>query len=151
MKLAGHALTLLKETTVSIQRSMVLVVGIVAAGLVSGCNTAPVAGQPDEAQVYPNITLSQSSLQGKLGFNTPSITRTANNMMQVAQPIRARANEALFIEYRFVFLDAQKRPLQPLQSWTSKRLEPRQPDFITGSSTSTDAIDYSIQLRWGKP
>lgn len=135
----------------SIHRNMVLVLGVVVAALVSGCSTSPVSGLPDEQQVYPNITLSESSLRGKLGLNAPTVTRTANNMMQVTQPIRARANEALLIEYRFVFLDAQNRPLQPLQSWTSKRLEPRQPDYIAASSTSTDAIDYNIQIRWSKP
>ncbi len=115
-----------------------------------GC-TQPLGGRPDEAQVYPKITLSQTSLQNALGFNTPTVSRGAVDQMKVTQPIRAKSDDALFIEYKVIWYDASRTPVRPHMSWTAKRLEPRQPDFITVLATSSKAVDYNIQIRWGKP
>ncbi len=121
-----------------------------AVGLLVGC-TQPIAGQPDEVQVYPKITLSEEPLKMVLGFKAPIVTRTASDLMQVTQPIRARSDEPLHLEYRFVWLDALDQPIRPPMSWKHKRLEPRQPEFIQANATSPDAVDYNIQVRWAKP
>lgn len=131
---------------------IVMATAVLSAAMLAGCqNTSPVAGAPDEAQVYPKVTLSQASLQAALGFNTPTVTRSANDLMVVSYPVRARAEEALFIEYKFVWFDVNHRPIRPYMTWKAKRLEPRQPDYLEGSATSADAVDYNIQVRWGKP
>ena len=119
----------------------------------AGCHsdTSPIGAQSDPFTTYPNITLSQPSLTDAVKFQSPVLSRTTNNNMQVIVPVRAASNETLHLEYRAIWFDATHRPLSPEMSWTPLRLEPRQPQQITVSSSSSDAVDYNLQVRWGKP
>lgn len=124
-----------------------------AACFVAGCrsDTSPIGAQSDPHTTYPNITLSQPSLTEAVKFQTPVLSRTANNNMQVTVPVRAASNETLHVEYRVIWFDAGHRALSPEMSWTPLRLEPRQPQQLTVASSSADAVDYNLQMRWGKP
>lgn len=127
---------------------------MVAAGLsvAVGCaDTGVVGGKYDEARAYPSITLSQPSLQDALGFQEATVTRTANNLLKVTQPVRAQSNDQLSIEYRAVWFDQSGQPIPPESSWKSVRLEPRQPAYITVMSSSPDAVRYNLQFRWARP
>lgn len=119
----------------------------------SGCrsDTAPIPASNDEALSYPQITLSQRSLQGALGFQKPVVTQTGDNLMQVTVPVRARSNQELHVEYKVVWLDASGRPVPPDLSWRPLRLEPRQPHNIIVNATSPKATDYNMQFRWSRP
>jgi uncharacterized protein YcfL len=116
-----------------------------------GCeSTGPIAAEPDVTSDYPNVSIANASLQDAVKLNDPTVTRTEQGLLQVIQPIRAAANEQLFIEYKFVFFDEQGRVLRPEMSWRYKRLEQRVPDTITATSTSPDADDYRMLLRWSR-
>jgi uncharacterized protein YcfL len=121
--------------------------------LSGGCHsdTSPIGAQSDPYTTYPNITLSQPSLTEAVKFQSPVLSRTANNNMQVTVPVRGASNETLHLEYRVIWFDAVHRPLSPEMSWTPIRLEPRQPQQLTAASSSSDAVDYNLQVRWGKP
>ncbi|MEX2673710.1 MAG: DUF1425 domain-containing protein [Phycisphaeraceae bacterium] len=117
-----------------------------------GCqSTAIVPGQYDDAAVYPNVTLSQDSLQKALGFQEPALSRTENDLMRVTVPVRARSNEMLNIEYRVIWLDRDGAPVRPEMIWTPLRLEPRQPQYVSAAASSPAATNYNIQFRWGRP
>jgi uncharacterized protein YcfL len=120
---------------------------------IGGCkaDTSPIGGQYDEVSRYPNITLSQGTLQEALGFQEPIVSRTADNFMHVSLPVRARSNEELLIEYRVIWLDASLQPLRPETAWVPLRLEPRQPYNITVQSTTPLATNYNLQFRWSRP
>lgn len=118
--------------------------------LAVGC-TGVIEGEPDAVNPYPKITLNDPQLQDGLAFNPATVTRTETGMLAVSQPIRATANEPLMIEYRFVWLDSLGAPIRPQTGWVFKRLEPRLPDTIAANSTSADAVDYQIHLRWARP
>lgn len=121
--------------------------------VIGGCkaDTSPIGAKYDEVGRYPNITLSQPSLQEALGFQEPIVTRTPENLMRVSVPVRARSDEELHVEYKPVWLDANLQPISPEMSWTPLRLEPRQPATITVQSTSPAAVNYNLQFRWSRP
>jgi uncharacterized protein YcfL len=140
----------MKETTVT-RSNRCLMLAICAAAL-AGCHAdkPPIGGINDKPGPFPNITLNQQSLQDALRFQTPIVSRTANNNMHVALPLRADSDDTLHIEYRAVWYDAAGREIPPAMSWAPMRLDPRQAAQISVVSTSDAAVDYNIQLRWGK-
>jgi len=123
---------------------------LIPAMLAVGC-TGVIEGEPDTVNPYPKIMLNDPQLRDGLAFNPATVTRTETGMLAVSQPIRATANEPLMIEYRFVWLDTLGAPIRPQAGWVFKRLEPRLPDTIAANSTSADAVDYQIHLRWARP
>jgi uncharacterized protein YcfL len=129
-----------------------LTVGLMLIGLIAaaGC-TGVLGGQADTTNPYPKVTVTAKELYDGLAFNPATMTRTQTGMLAVSQPIRARANEPLMIEYRFVWLDAAGVPLSPQPGWVYKRLEPRIPETLSANSSSKDAVDYQIHVRWARP
>lgn len=123
---------------------------VVALSAATGC-TGVLGGKADTTNPYPKITVTAKELYDGLAFNPATVTRTATGMLAVSQPIRARANEPLMIEYRFVWLDAAGAPLSPPTGWVYKRLEPRIPETLSANSSSKDAVDYQIHVRWARP
>lgn len=128
------------------------IAALASAGLAGGCqSTAPIGGQYDEARSYPNVTLSQPSLQKALGFQEPTVSTIENGLKHVTLPVRARSNETLHVQYRVLWFDKKGRPIEPKMSWRYTRLEPRQPETLTAGATSAEAADYDFQLRWARP
>lgn len=117
----------------------------------AGCGTGPIAGQPDETDTYARASLSDPDLQDAVRMNDATVTRTEQDLLHVVQPVRAAANEELFIEYRFVFFDAEGNVLKPEMGWRYKRLEQRVPDVISATSVSAEADDYRLLVRWARP
>jgi uncharacterized protein YcfL len=118
----------------------------------AGCaDTGVIGAKTDEAATYPNLTLSQPSLSQAVRFHPPQVSRTAAGNLLVVVPLRAASNETLHLEYRAVWFDAQHRPIPPEMTWAPLRLEPRQPQQLSVNSSSSDAVDYNLQFRWGKP
>jgi len=132
-------------------------VALLGAALLSaapGCerqNTAPIGGARDYVEQYPGVSLSDPSLIDALKFQDPIITRNANDLIEVAQPIRADTDEELHIEYKVVWFDDAGVPIEPQTSWTPKRLEPRQLDYIKVAAMSEEATGHNIQIRWSRP
>ena len=125
---------------------------LIAFGL-TGCytDTAPIGADVDDAIDYPQITLSQRSLEAALAFQKPVVTRIDGDLLRVTVPVRARSNETLHVEYKVVWLDVSGNPVPPDLIWTPLRLEPRQPHNVVVNSTSPQATDFNMQFRWSKP
>ena len=121
--------------------------------LLGGCyqNTAVVPGRYDSARSYPNVTLAQDTLQEALGFQEPEVTRTRNDLMRVTVPVRARSDETLYVEYRVIWLDEEGQPIGPEMTWAPLRLSPRVPEYVSATSSSERAENYSFQFRWSRP
>ena len=123
---------------------------LLAGAVLAGCryDTRPISGGPDEVVNYPDISLSEDTLQHALGFQQPIVSRTSGNLLQVTLPVRGKSNEQLQVEYKVIWFDASGQPLRPDVGWVPLRLEPRQPTSITVNSTSSDAVRFNIQWRW---
>lgn len=133
-------------------KGKLLAAALAAMWIVTGCaSTDVVAGRYDTADHYPNVTLSERSLQDALGFQEPVISQTPSGLMRVTIPLRARSNDELHLEYRFVWLDDEGAPVQPEMNWRPLRLEPRQPQYVSASASSAAAENYNFQVRWGRP
>lgn len=124
---------------------------VLAAALCVGCqsDTEPIAGSPDDANIYPRVTLTSRSLQEALGVGAPVQSETAVGNLQVKLPVRARTADPSHIEYRIVWFDKTGQIVRPAMTWTPKRLEPKVPDQLTFAASSVEAVDYNIQIRWG--
>jgi uncharacterized protein YcfL len=114
-----------------------------------GC-TAPIAAKNDEVKAYPEITLSQRSLERQLGFQPPTVARVSNNLLQVTVPVRAKTDHEMNVEYKVVWFDIIGQVIKPETGWVPLRLEPRQPQTVTVQSTSEDAVRYNLQFRVGR-
>jgi uncharacterized protein YcfL len=128
------------------------VIGILQIALVTvlaGCkaDTGPIGPISDEALTYPQLTLSDRSLQKKVGFQKPVVSQTGDGLLHVTVPLRARTDEPVLLEYKPVWLDKSGRPVPPELSWRHMRLEPRQPANIVVNATSKEATDFNIQFR----
>ncbi|MDH3584511.1 MAG: DUF1425 domain-containing protein [Phycisphaerae bacterium] len=137
------------------RRSAVLTLLLLAAFVPAACRkpipTDPVGAAYDDVRAYPNITLSEPSLQPALGFQEPVVTRTPGGLLQVHVPVRARSGEELYLEHKVVWLDDRGVPVPPASSWVPLRLEPRQPTHVRAAATSDAAVNYNLQFRWGRP
>jgi len=131
-------------------RRMILTALTLGLLVATGC-TGVLEGEPDYVNPYPKITVTDEQLNSGLAFNPATVTRTATGMLAVSQPIRAKANHPLTIEYRFAWLDADGAPIEPQPGWVYKRLEQRVPETISANSTSADAVDFQIHIRWARP
>lgn len=131
-------------------KSIIAALGISLA-LLAGCKSAPIAGEPDSVSEYPKVTLSSKSLAKAIALNPATVTRSATDNLEVSQPIRSLADGGIDIQYKLVWLDEMGRPISPEMTWRYKRLEPRIPDFVSASSSSDEAIDYRLHLRWSRP
>jgi len=117
-----------------------------------GCqsDTEPIPGSPDDTDLYPRVTMTDRDVQEGVGVNEPIESRTDLGNLMVTLPIRARTSDDAHIDYRIIWLDAQGRSIRPEMSWRYKRLEPKQPERLTFTASSPEAVDYNIQIRYGR-
>ena len=133
-------------------RSSAMAALVVAA--IAGCQkpyTGPYEAQYDEYQPYPTVTLSQASLREAIRITEPRVERLSDGLLLVTLPLRSASDEPIHVEWRIEFLDKRGVPIEPRMNWRPLRLEPRQPESISAGSTSGDAENYNVQLRWGLP
>lgn len=123
-----------------------------AAALCVGCqaDTEPIAGSPDDTDLYPRVTLTSRSLQEAIGVGAPVESQTAVGNLRVLLPVRARTSDQAHVEYRIIWFDRAGQIVRPGMTWTPKRFEPKQPDQLTFAASSAEAVDYNIQIRWGR-
>jgi uncharacterized protein YcfL len=129
-----------------------LAVVIGGAALLVGCQASgPIAGRQDQAPAEPNVTFASKSLAKATELKAARVARTEGGLLSVTQPIRAETDDALEIEYRFVWRDAQGRVVPPQMTWRHKRLESYVLEFLEGNAVSDNAVDWLLELRWAKP
>lgn len=122
---------------------------LVLASVLVGCG-GPITPKPDTTNEYPRVALNDADLRNALRMNEARVNRTDQDLLQVVQPIRVTRDRPLLIEYRFVFFDAAGNVLRPKMSWRYKRLEKKVPDVLSATSTSAQADDYRLLVRWAR-
>lgn len=96
------------------------------------------------------IMVAQDDLRASLAGSAPILTRDAQSgILYVTVPIRNTTNKQLFVDYRFRFLDANGQETFKT-GWMNKVLAPNVPDRITANSTSPQAVDFRMDLRWAR-
>jgi len=133
-------------------RSAWLAVAFAFAALGGGCQTSgPIGGTLDETARDPHVTFASKSLAKAVELKSPVVGRTEGGLLQVTQPLRAETDDALDIEYRFLWLDASGRPTGPEMTWRTDRLESYVLEMVSGNAVSREASDWMLEVRWAKP
>jgi len=126
------------------------VVTVLLMGVLVGCGGGPITPKPDNTSEYPRVALNDAALRDAVRMNEARVNRTEQDLLHVVQPVRVAADREMLIEYRFVFFDAAGRVLRPEMSWRYKRLEKKVPDVLSATSTSPEADDYRLLMRWAR-
>lgn len=127
--------------------SIGLNIGLIGAGC-SGVK-APIEGRLDP-HVPPQVAFSDRVLSDKTAVGVPMVTRDeSGGILHVEIPIRAAANEQLFIDYRATFMDANGQTISQ-SGWLSKVLDPNVPDQIVVNSMGPRAADFLVSIRPSK-
>lgn len=122
---------------------------LLVAGAVSGCDPffTPPQPLPDPLPGYPQITASDGL--GKWLLVDQPIVQPGGpeGPMRVTVPIRIHdKRRGANIQYAFVFLDQNGRPLND-PSWRFQRLEPRIQVFLDGAAMGLEAVDWRLEIR----
>jgi uncharacterized protein YcfL len=109
---------------------------------------APGQPRPDPiAGAYPKqVTLE--GLEEALVTGEPVVQRSSDDQpMRVNVPIRSVADKQLRVQYRFIFLDEQQRPLDSNSGWKFQVIEPRTQVSLEGRALETSAADWRLEIR----
>jgi hypothetical protein len=112
-----------------------------------GCTVkAPIEAREDP-YVPHQINMVSEDLRQSTAVMTPTPTRDPSGLLHVTLPIRAATNKQLYIDYRATFFDRNGQVLNQT-TWLSKTLAPNVADQIQVNSTSPQAADFQIDLRY---
>ena len=116
----------------------------------AGCNSTnpPIAGKADP--YAPNqVNLASRRLASDTRVGAPRVSRDENGLLFVTVPIRSQINKTLLVDYRATFFDENGRPVGEFTGPT-KTLDPNTPDTISFNSTTADAADFEVDLRYAR-
>lgn len=115
---------------------------------IAGCVTPPIQGRQDP-YVPPQVTFAESRLARSTAIGTPVLTRDAGGILHVQVPIRSTLNRQLIIDWRATFFDRDGQVVWKTD-WKDKTLAPHVPDEIQFNSTTAQAADFQLDLRYAK-
>jgi uncharacterized protein YcfL len=119
--------------------------------MIIGCTDrvrAPIEGRSDPyrpAQVHFDST----RLARDTAIGQPNVTRDPAGILYVSLPIRSTTRQTLYVDYRVTFFDRNGQVLSRLGPFT-KTLDPQTPDIIEVNSSSPQASDFQIDLRYAR-
>jgi hypothetical protein len=116
--------------------------------LAAGCVNPPVAGRADP---YPphQINLNSKDLANKTAVGQPVMERR-DGLLFVTVPIRSTVDQNLHIDYRITFLNENGAPIYH-GSWEGGTVLVRNvPSYIRFNSTSANAADFQLDIRWAE-
>jgi hypothetical protein len=115
----------------------------------AGCGVrSPIAARKDP-YVPSQVQLAEENLRRNTAFGEPLVSRDQAGLLFVTLPIRAATELTLYVDYRVTFVDRTGRPLQQT-GWRSKTLYPNVFDHIAVNSTSPEAVDFTIDVRYAR-
>jgi hypothetical protein len=117
--------------------------------LAAGCGVnKPIAGRADP-YVSSQIHFADADLANKTAVGIPNVERR-NGILYVTVPIRSTENANLHVDYRATFFNDNGAPIET-SSWTGgTTLEANTPSYIRFNSTSANASDFQLDLRWSR-
>jgi hypothetical protein len=127
----------------------ILSLALVSLFVVAGCGvTPPIQGRQDP-YAPPQVTFTDPDLSRLTAVGTPVLTRDAGGILHVQVPIRSTGDRQMIIDWRATFFDRNGAVLWKTD-WTDKTLSPHVPDQIQFNSTTSQAADFQLDLRYAK-
>lgn len=125
---------------------------LAAAVLLVGCRHktrgADIASHPDR-MAYPQV-VGLDGLGKDLRVDTATVRRNEQQAMVVSVPIRLDQPEDRAVQYRFSFFARDGMPLTPQMEWRYMVMPARGRVNMTGSSLSSDAADWRLEVRMAR-
>ncbi len=125
----------------------VMVIG--AAGCKSSQDPNMPPGSPgvDALPGYPQI-VTMDGLGQWLVAEPSIIQHEPGKLLRVTQPIRSITDyQHLRVQYRFIYMDAQGRPMRAPEEWRYIVVPARTQVFMEGNALSTEAVDWRLEIR----
>jgi Protein of unknown function (DUF1425) len=117
--------------------------------LAAGCQVnPPIQGRADP-YVPAQVHLATDELRNDTAVGTPIVTRNESDLLVVTVPIRSAVNLTLHVDYRVTFFDRNHQTIGTY-GWFPKTLEANTPDQIKVNSTSTQAYDFQVDVRYSR-
>ena len=105
---------------------------------------------PDTGVRFNNVSLVDSSLQGKIAIQGSGWSRTATGTAQLWVQVRNRTDYFMQVEARTQFFDAAKVPLEGPSAWQRLMLSPNTITTYRENSTGSDVAYYYVEIREGR-
>lgn len=99
---------------------------------------------------YNSVSLTDDSIQGKIGVEASNWSRTPTGNAQVWVQLRNRTDYMLQVEARTQFFDASKAPLGVPSAWQRVMLSPNTSTTYRESSARPDTAYYYVEVREGR-
>jgi hypothetical protein len=128
---------------------------LILAGLLlaAGCQDKQVStarGRADTDDHF-GIVLSQEQkeqLRHDTAFGPERVTRDPFGLLHVTVPLRSAIQHTLYLEYRYSFFDGTGRLIEGPMGWTGVTLEAGSPGTIQFASTSNQAANFQLNIRY---
>lgn len=132
-----------------------LILCITALAFVAACATSPdpSPGMPDPFPApgnNPKISVLDPNLQRGIGFQTVTEIPPGAAPLTIQVPVRNLSNYEYIIDYRFLFQDASGLQLEPVMSWRSVTLLPKQVQVLRANALDTRAVDWRLEVKWAR-
>ena len=98
----------------------------------------------------PQVSILALEIRDWLGVQPAIVTDDGQRPMQVEVPVRNMSDRMYLLDYRFLFYDAAGRELTPVMGWTPANFQPKQLLRLTGGALTTDAMNWRLEIKWGK-
>lgn len=118
-----------------------------------GCSSdsvnKPIEGRADP-YLAPQISFADPDLRKMTAVGTPIVQRDSiSNHLVVTVPIRSAVNKTIYVDYSATFLDRNGIPVGNYGPMT-KTFDPNVPDQIMIQSTTPEAADFQLTLRFAR-
>lgn len=120
-------------------------------------DTSPGTGKGDTFPAPmndPQISVLDPQLRQWVAFQPANIQRegdaASGRILNVQVPVRNLTERQYLIEYRYLWMDAQGKQLEPTMGWTFANLDPKQVARLEGAASLVDARDYRLEVRWSR-
>ena len=115
---------------------------------VAGCNHVRPPIEPrNDPYATGQVFCDSEQLKSDIAVKPVVLTRDEAGLLHVLVPLRSVIDRQLHVQYRFTFFGAGRQMLNQT-GWFDKTLTPNTPDQVTFNSTSGEASDFQMDLRY---
>ena len=120
--------------------------------MLAGCYT-PYGAEPDRIPVaaHPKIVTIGWLSHDFFEFDAPAIKpEVGNQPMKITVSVRLKEwqwEKPIQCQYRFIYFDKDRMPLDPDPAWQFRQIEPRVATYLQGSAPDIGAVDYQCEIR----
>lgn len=121
--------------------------------MLAGCmaKKVPVARGTMEGGSQYGVVLSQEQggqLRNDTAFEPERVTRDPFGLLRVTVPMRSAIQHTLYLEYQYTFFDGSGLKIEGPMGWTPITLEAGSPGTIQFASTSPQAAQFQLNIRY---